>query len=173
MRAGRRIGVDVGKVRVGVAVCDPAGILATPWETVPRRGAAGRPGGPARVAALAAEAEAMEVIVGLPRSLSGAEGPAAQDARRFARALAPLVAPAQVRLVDERFTTTSAHADLRAAGMDTRRHRGVVDQQAAVRILQAALDLERSSCSPPGIGLDSLRPSVPLVYEGDPAAGTD
>ncbi|MEP7159515.1 MAG: Holliday junction resolvase RuvX [Dermatophilaceae bacterium] len=173
MRRGRRLGVDVGQVRVGVAVCDPDGILATPLATVSRRGRPGHPGGPRSVADLAVSEGVIEVIVGLPRSLNGREGRAAQDARRFAAALAPLVAPAQIRLVDERFTTTSAHADLRASGVDTRRHRAVVDQQAAVRILQLALDVERASDFPVGGEIDSRRSSVCSQWECSPAQGPE
>ncbi len=163
----------MGQVRVGVAVCDPDGILATPLATVARRGKRGQPGGPRSVADLAASEAVIEVVVGLPRSLNGQEGRAAQDARRFAAALAPLVAPAEIRLVDERFTTTSAHADLRASGVDTRRHRAVVDQQAAVRILQLALDAERASGFAAGAELDSRKSSVSPQRERSPAAGPE
>lgn len=149
MRPGARLGVDVGTVRIGVARCDAAGLLATPVETVPR----GR-GDLARIRSLAAEYDAVEVLVGLPRSLSGGEGPAARAARSFATALAGAVAPLPVRLVDERLSTVSAERDLRAAGVSGRRGRSrrsaVVDQAAAVVILQTALDTERTSGRPPG-----------------------
>ncbi|MFL6100758.1 MAG: Holliday junction resolvase RuvX [Actinomycetales bacterium] len=148
MRPGRRIGVDVGTVRVGVAVSDRDGLLATPVTTLARdaAGAADQ----AQVAELAREHEAVELVVGLPRSLSGREGPAAQAARAYAQALAALVAPLPVRLVDERLTTVSAQQHLRRAGVRERQGRGVVDQVAAVVILQHALDAERSSGRVPG-----------------------
>ncbi|WP_436789286.1 Holliday junction resolvase RuvX, partial [Yinghuangia sp. YIM S10712] len=144
MRRGIRIAVDVGEVRVGVAASDPHGLVATPVETVP----AGR--GVRRVAELVAEREAVEVIVGLPRSLSGREGPAAAKARTFATRLAAVVAPIGVRLVDERLTTVTATRDLRASGVRGKKARTVVDQAAAVVILQNALETERTSGRPPG-----------------------
>jgi putative holliday junction resolvase len=144
VRAGVRLGVDVGSVRVGVAACDPAGTLATPVETLPR----GR-GDVERLRELVAEREALEVVVGLPTSLSGRPGPAAEAAAKYAERLAGRVG-VPVRLVDERFSTVGAQRDLRASGVDTRRGRSVVDQAAAVIILQGALDAERSSGLAPG-----------------------
>lgn len=144
MRPGVRIGVDVGSVRVGVAACDPAGLIATPVQTL-RRGR----GDLAALAAVVQEREALEVVVGLPVTLRGGHGPAAQEAERYARELARQV-PCPVRLVDERLSTVGAQRDLRASGVDTRRGRGVVDQAAAVIILQAALDAERVTGTAPG-----------------------
>ncbi len=158
MRPGARLGVDVGSVRIGVARCDRDGLLATPVETVPR-GA----GDLARLVALVAEVEAVEVVVGLPRSMSGAEGAAAALARAFAESLADAVGPIPIRLVDERLTTVSATKDLRAAGVSSRAGRGVIDQAAAVIILQGALDAERASGRPPGEAVGSQRPSPPAT----------
>ena len=143
----RRIGVDVGAVRVGVAESDPDGMLATPVETVLRDDSEGDLG---RLAALVIERAAQVVYVGLPRSLDGTEGTAARLAREYAAALAPLVAPARVRLVDERLTTVQSHRQLQASGRRSREHRAVVDQVAAVLILQAALDSERATGQEPG-----------------------
>ncbi|HZC27661.1 MAG TPA: Holliday junction resolvase RuvX [Actinopolymorphaceae bacterium] len=145
MRSGVRLGVDVGDVRIGVARSDPAGTLAVPQETV-RRG----PGDLDRLAALVAEAEAIEVIVGLPVSLSGREGPAARKAREFARLLAARLGPVPLRLVDERLSTVSAQQAFHAQGLSTRKTRERIDQAAAAIILQNALDVERSTGSPPG-----------------------
>jgi len=145
MRHGVRLGIDPGDARIGVARSDPSGFLATPVETV-RRGK----GDLARLARLAREAEAVEVVVGLPRSLSGGEGPAALKVRGFAERLAARVAPVPVRLVDERLTTLSAEAMLRDRGKKGQQRRAVVDQAAAVLILQHALDTERSTGAPPG-----------------------
>jgi putative pre-16S rRNA nuclease len=145
VRAGVRIGVDVGSVRIGVARTDASGTLAVPVETV-ARGA----GDLARIAAIAAEHDAIEVVVGLPLSLSGRPGPAAATARTFARDLAPVVAPVPVRLVDERLSTVSASRDLRAAGRSSRTSRAVVDQAAAVVIVQYAVDSERATGVAPG-----------------------
>ena len=145
MRHGVRLGLDPGDARIGVARSDPSGFLATPVETV-RRGK----GDLARIARLVAEEEAMEIIVGLPRSLSGGEGPAAVKTRAFADRLAVRVAPVPVRLVDERLTTVSAEAMLRDRGKKGQQRRAVVDMAAAVMILQHALDTERSTGSPAG-----------------------
>jgi putative Holliday junction resolvase len=143
-----RVGVDAGSVRIGVAASDPDGLVAWPVETVPR--GAGDLG---RIGAIVAERDAFEVVVGLPRSLSGREGPAAATAREFADRLAAVVAPVPVRLMDERLTTVTAEQDLRAAGVRGRRRRSLVDQAAAVVILQAALDTERSSGRPAGVAV--------------------
>ncbi len=145
MRVGVRLGVDPGDARIGVARSDPSGFLATPVETVPR-GA----GDLARIAALAAAEEAVEVVVGLPRSLSGGEGPAAVRAREFAARLAREVAPVPVRLCDERLSTVSAESMLRERGRSGRARRAVVDQAAAVVSLQLALDTERATGAAPG-----------------------
>ena len=145
MRHGVRLGIDPGDARIGVARSDPTGFLATPLETV-RRGR----GDLARLARLAREAEAVEIVVGLPRSLSGREGPAAVKTRDFADRLAARMAPVPVRLQDERLTTVSAEAMLRDRGKKGAERRAVVDQAAAVLILQHALDTERATGRPPG-----------------------
>ncbi|MEO3809155.1 Holliday junction resolvase RuvX [Sphaerisporangium sp. B11E5] len=145
MRRGVRIGVDVGTVRIGVARSDPSGLLATPVETV-RRGR----GDLGRIAGIAAEYEAVEVVVGLPTSLSGRESHAAAAVREFAGRLAARVAPTPVRMYDERLTTVSAQQDLRSSGVRAKNQRDVIDQAAAVVLLQAALDAERASGAPPG-----------------------
>jgi putative Holliday junction resolvase len=148
MRPGTRLGVDVGGVRVGLAASDPDGILATPVETIARDLETDADQGV--IAALALEREVLEVVVGLPRSLSGDEGPAARGVRSYATALAARIAPTPVRLLDERLTTVDAHRSLRESGVPGRAQRAVVDQAAAVLILQAALDAEKSSGLPPG-----------------------
>jgi putative Holliday junction resolvase len=145
VRSGIRIGVDPGSVRIGIARCDPAGVLASPLTSV-RRGK----GDLRQLAALVREEEAVEVIVGLPTSLSGREGAAAAVAREFAGRLATKLAPIPVRLVDERFTTTTAHGALRAGGRDAKARREIVDAAAAAVLLQSALDAERASGRPPG-----------------------
>jgi putative Holliday junction resolvase len=148
-RQGVRLAVDVGSVRIGVARSDPGGVLAVPLTGQAR----------AELAKLTAAEGAIEVIVGLPMSLSGREGPAAAGAREFASDLAGRVAPVPVRLVDERFTTTEAHGALRRGGKDSRARRQVIDAAAAAILLQAALDTERATG----------RPAGQLVGTGDPA----
>lgn len=154
MRHGVRVGIDVGSVRVGVARSDPSGLLATPVTTVRREvDTDGRPKGDdglSEVAAVVREHEALEVVVGLPLGLSGNAGAAAALARGYAERIAQQVAPVPVRLVDERLSTVTATRALRDAGVKQRRHRPVVDQVAAVVILQSALDAERASGRPPG-----------------------
>jgi putative Holliday junction resolvase len=140
--AGVRLGVDVGSVRIGVAASDPEGRLAVP-VTVVRRDRRGD-GDLVAIAALATEREAVEIVVGLPRSLSGDEGPAAAIAREYAERLAAKVEPIPVRLVDERLSTVEATRGLRAAGVDSRASRETVDAAAAAVILQHALDAARN-----------------------------
>jgi putative Holliday junction resolvase len=184
---GVRLGVDVGKVRVGVARSDPDGILASPLATLARdltavdpavstgresaggkvaggggtgtagrapvpadRGdgatVGGRPSLPAdivQLAALVRENEAVEVVVGLPVTLAGREALAAADARGYAALLASAIDPVPVRLSDERMTTVVASRRLSERGVRGRRQRAVVDQVAAVEILQGWLDNQR------------------------------
>lgn len=147
MRSGVRLGIDVGRARIGVARSDFHGILATPIETVPRDDSA-----VTRIGELLAEHEATEVIVGLPLSLSGGDTASTEDARGFAAELTALGAP--VRLVDERLSTVSAQSVLRENGRTTRESRAVVDQVAAVIILQNALDFERASGTAAGALVD-------------------
>ncbi|MGY4856990.1 Holliday junction resolvase RuvX [Cryobacterium sp. AP23] len=150
MRTGVRVGIDVGTVRIGVARSDFHGLLATPVETVTRvKVAAAAPEDLARISAIVAELDAVEVIVGLPLALSGRHTASTDDAVAFADALASTL-PVPVRLVDERLSTVSAQAALRTAGRSTRTQRPVVDQVAATIILQHALDTERASGKPAG-----------------------
>jgi len=143
VRRGVRLGVDVGKARVGVASCDPDGLLATPVETLPRAVALDS------LARLAQEREPLEIVVGLPIALSGGHTASTDDAEQFARELAELVA-APVRLVDERLSTVQAASGLRAAGRSSKNQRQVIDQAAAVILLQHAVDSEKARGVPPG-----------------------
>jgi putative holliday junction resolvase len=148
MRQGVRLGVDVGTVRVGLARSDRDGLLATPLETVQIRSRSDEHF--QRIVWNVRDLAVFEVIIGLPRSLSGLEGSAAQAVRAYAVEIARRVAPIPVRLVDERLSTVTAHQRLHEAGVKGRKHRPVVDQLAAVVILQSALDGERSSGREPG-----------------------
>jgi putative holliday junction resolvase len=149
VRRGVRLAVDIGTVRVGVARSDPDGLLATPVATIPRGG-----GDLDDICALAADLDVIEIVVGLPRSLSGRESHAALAARQYADALVTrlradgLATP--VRLVDERLSTVAAERAMRASGRNGRQRRVVVDQAAAVVILQHAMDSERVSGAPAG-----------------------
>ncbi|OIQ76625.1 putative holliday junction resolvase [mine drainage metagenome] len=144
MRLGRRLGVDVGAVRVGVAQCDPEGLIATPVATVK----AGE-NSIKELSRLVTDSEVIEVIIGLPTSLSGNEGEAAEKARDFAAKLRSEIA-IPIRLVDERLSTVVATHAMRASGVNAKKGRVNIDQVAAVVILQSALDAERVSGRPPG-----------------------
>jgi putative Holliday junction resolvase len=140
------LGVDVGKVRVGVAVSDPDGILATPLVTVSRDAGAADESVPADIAELvrlAREHEAVQIVVGLPVQLSGSEGAAAIDIRAYADRLAHAVGHVPIVLADERMSTVVATRRLAERGVRGRRQRAVVDQAAAVEILQSWLDAQR------------------------------
>lgn len=144
--AGTKLGVDVGLARVGLAGSDPGGILATPIRTLKRDA---KKNSDIRVLVReAAERSAVQVFVGLPRTMKGGESASTQMAREYADMLAKALADAglavSVNLIDERLTTVSAHRTLHSAGMSSREHRKVVDQVAAVEILQQALDMQRA-----------------------------
>ena len=141
-RRGRVMGVDVGTVRVGVALSDATGTLASPLETVKR---AKDESDLDRLAALVVEHEVTEVVVGEPRHLSGASGASAEDADAYSRALAGRIGDVPVHRVDERLSTVTAAQSLREAGRDSRAQRSVIDQAAAVVILQQFLDMRGSS----------------------------
>ncbi|MCF8548480.1 MAG: Holliday junction resolvase RuvX [Pontimonas sp.] len=147
MRKGSRLGVDVGTVRVGVARSDAEGLLAVPVETLARESAL------AGIAELVEEIEPLEVIVGLPLGLSGSATASTEDARGFAQALAATIG-VPVRMIDERLSTVQAQASFRAAGRSQKSQRGIIDQAAAVILLQHALDSERAQGVAPGHRVD-------------------
>jgi len=145
-RRGARLGVDVGQVRIGVAICDPDGLLATPLVTVARDPATADEGITPDISELARLVELhdiVEVVVGLPVTLAGGHGPAAIKAKAYADRLAKAIAPVPVRLTDERMSTVVASRRLAERGVRGRRQRAVVDQAAAVEILQSWLDAQR------------------------------
>ena len=144
MRGGVRLGIDVGKARIGVARSDPHGMLATPVSTVARSESA-----VGDILTIAAESDCTEIVVGLPLSLTGSHTPSTADAEEFAQLLAQH-SPVPVRMVDERLSTVSAQSALHASGRTTKNSRAVIDQVAAVIILQHALDMERASSREPG-----------------------
>ena len=167
---GFKVGVDVGTVRVGVAVCDRDSILATPYKTLDRNA---RKNSDVRVIAkLAEELGAVQVIVGLPRTMKGEEHASARMATDYALLLAAefsrrgLAVP--VNLVDERLSSVTAHRNLHEAGMSSRDHRKVVDQVAAAGILQHAIDMQKARGADVGSRVTAQPPSVDLG-----AGGTD
>jgi len=147
VRTGVRLAVDVGSVRVGVAASDPTGTLASPVEVLRRD----RKGSDVEaLVALATEREAIEIVVGMPRTLRDRPGPAAEAARAYALDLARRVAPTPVRLVDERLSTVQAQRSLHETGHTVRSSRSRIDAAAAVVVLQSALDSERATSEPAG-----------------------
>ncbi len=145
-RRGRRLGIDLGKARIGLAVCDPDGILATPVTTV-RRDMKTRgeeiPHDIREIAEISADYDVVEIVVGLPVTLSGEEGLAAEHTRTWVQRLVDRVSPVPVTLTDERLTTAVATRRLNEGGVRGKRKRSVVDQAAAVEILQHWLDQRR------------------------------
>lgn len=145
MRRGVRLALDVGDVRIGVARCDVDATVAVPVETVHRG-----PRDVQRIAELIAEYEPIELVVGLPLRMDGTEGPAAHKIREWlAQAGEGLQGPA-IRLVDERLSTVSAQSGLHASGRSVKSSRAVIDQAAAVVILESALARERATGEPAG-----------------------
>ncbi|WP_018023944.1 Holliday junction resolvase RuvX [Corynebacterium ulceribovis] len=150
---GRRLGLDVGTVRIGVAVSDPDCILATPVETVRAVTKRKDPDGADidRLLELIDEYDAVEVIIGLPRTLSGGDSSsikvAAELGFRINRRLKQRTERPQpaLRWADERLTTVSAQAALHASGVSTKAGRAIIDQAAAVEILQSWLDQRRAT----------------------------
>jgi putative Holliday junction resolvase len=138
----RAVGLDLGRKRIGVAVSDSAGLMAVPSQVIERTGDDARDR--RRIAAIVDEVGAERVVVGLPLSMDGSDGPAAAWARAEAEALAGVVG-VPVELHDERLSTVSAQAALVGAGLKGRDRRRVVDQTAAAVILQSWLDGRRSS----------------------------
>jgi putative holliday junction resolvase len=153
-RRGVRLGIDVGRARIGVARCDPDGMLAVPVETVARDDAALD-----RIAEIATEYMPLEIVIGLPVNLRGVDTASTADAREFAAALQSRIGT-PARLVDERLSTVTAHAALRSSGRSQKNSRSIVDQVAAVVLLQQAIDTEKSTGNPPGstIPLDEESP---------------
>lgn len=135
---GVRLALDWGRARVGVAACDPDGVLAYPVETLDARN---NPLG--RLSALVAEYEPVEVVFGWPRNLAGKEGPAVDNLRGVLAEVEDALDPVPVVLVDERMSTAEASRKLAEAGKDSRARRGIIDQMAAVGILEQALERRR------------------------------
>ncbi|TLM87554.1 Holliday junction resolvase RuvX [Pseudarthrobacter sp. NamE5] len=165
---GIKLGVDVGTVRVGVAVCDRDSILATPYKTLDRNA---KKNSDIRVIAnLVEELGAVQVIVGLPRTMKGEERSSAEMARDYAQQLAAELAAralaVPVNLVDERLSSVTAHRSLHEAGMSSRNHRKVVDQVAAAGILQHAIDMQKARGADVGSRVTPPAPSVDLGGSG-------
>lgn len=182
---GVKLGVDVGTVRVGLAICDRDGILATPFRTLDRN--AKKNSDVKLIARLAEERGAVQVIVGLPRTMKGEERSSARMATDYAGLLAAELAArgldVPVNLVDERLSSVTAHRNLHEAGMSSRNHRKVVDQVAAAGILQHAIDMQKARGADVGSRVTAPSPTVDLgvtkedapvpMTPGDPARSSD
>ena len=145
MRPGVRLGVDPGSVRVGFARSDASGMLAFPVVSAIKDF-----DDSAVLRDLIAEHQVIEIYIGLPLGLSGADTASTMVARDYARRVASEVAPIPVRVVDERLTTVSASAAMRLAGKDSRKQRESIDAAAAAVLLQHVLDSESASGRVPG-----------------------
>ncbi len=172
---GVRMGVDVGNARVGVATCDPDGILATPLKTLRRDM---KKNSDRRVLRKLIEVhEVTEVFVGLPKTMSGGSSASTEMAEIYAQALANELSTdghqIPVHLVDERLTTVSAHRSLHEAGVSSRDFRAVVDQVAAVNILQFSIDTVKAGKNLPGYTLTPQTVSAEESVDTLPANETD
>lgn len=171
---GIKLGVDVGTVRVGVAICDRDAILATPYKTLDRN--AKKNSDVRVIAALAQELGAVQVIVGLPRTMKGEEHASARMAAEYAELLVAELAgrglDVPVNLVDERLSSVTAHRNLHEAGMSSRNHRKVVDQVAAAGILQHAIDMQKARGMDVGSRVSAPPRPQPAGPDGSVQAGT-
>ena len=137
-RLGRRLAFDYGDSRIGVAVCDPDGILATPLDFLLTKD----PSLKASILALCGEYEPTKIYVGLPLNLSGQSSESTAKAITFSELVATLVT-CPVELIDERLTTSSASASLSHAGVNAKDQRAKIDSQSAVIILESGLARDR------------------------------
>jgi putative Holliday junction resolvase len=153
VRSGRRLSIDVGKVRIGIAASDFHGILASGVSTIAR----GKDLSTAidGIKALISEIEPIEIYVGLPISMSGNHTESTRDALNFARVLNEST-DVEIRLIDERLSTSTASAALRSSGRDSKSGRQIIDQIAATVILEQALELEKSLGGVPGLALGEI-----------------
>lgn len=142
----RALGIDLGSKRIGIAVSDLSGTIASALTTVHR--SKSRRHDHAEIARLVRDEEAEVIVVGLPLSLDGTTGPAARSAETEAKQLASVVG-VPVQMYDERFTTVTAERGMLEAGLDARQRRKVVDKVAAAVMLQAWLEHRRSTWSGP------------------------
>jgi putative Holliday junction resolvase len=148
MRKGKRLAIDVGSVRIGLASCDADAILSSPLPALNR--SSNLTEVVTAIKELVADLQIIEVIVGDPVSMSGGVTSSTTDARELAAEIA-LAISIPVRLVDERLTTVSAQAKLRQSGKDSRDAKSFIDSASAVEILEQALNSERSSGNAPGV----------------------
>jgi len=143
LRRGRRIGIDYGDVRVGVAVSDPEAILVSPLITLKNNDDL-----LANIKSLITENEALYIALGSPLHLSGSESSKSKAVAEFAQELQSQIT-VPIHLIDERLSTKNAQHQMRDVGIDTKDSKDIIDQLAAVNILNQAIMLEKS---PQGLG---------------------
>jgi putative Holliday junction resolvase len=153
MERGSRLAIDVGTVRIGLAVSDPDSIVSTPLPALVRSKLLVE--SLQEILSLISENGVIEVYVGDPLSLSGVETASTQDARKFALQLAELTS-VPVRLVDERLTTVTASAKLRLSGKNAKAAKSLIDSASAVEILEQALNVSKQSGRPAGLRVGGL-----------------
>ena len=153
MERGSRLAIDVGTVRIGLAVSDPDSIVSTPLPALVRSKLLVV--SLQEILSLISENGVIEVYVGDPLSLSGVETASTQDARKFALQLAELTS-VPVRLVDERLTTVTASAKLRLNGKNAKAAKSLIDSASAVEILEQALNVSKQSGKPAGLRVGGL-----------------
>jgi putative Holliday junction resolvase len=153
VRSGRRLAVDVGKVRVGLAISDFHGILASPLQNVARQ--AEDTDTINLILAAISDEDIIEIYCGLPVSMSGRASASTDDAIGLAKQLASAT-EVEVRMIDERLTTVSASAALRSSGKNSKDGRKVIDQIAATMILEQALAIEKNTGQAPGTAIGEL-----------------
>ena len=153
MRLGRRIAIDTGKVRIGLAVSDAAGVLSFPLETVKRSESIEK--SCLDLLTAISQYDVLEIYVGYPLSLKGEPTSSTKDALDLAHQLSKMV-NAPIRMIDERLSSVSASALMHSAGKNTRAQRSTIDQASAAIILEQALEIERNSGSAPGTAIEEL-----------------
>ncbi|MFI0347931.1 MAG: Holliday junction resolvase RuvX [Chthoniobacterales bacterium] len=132
----RFLGVDLGSVRIGIALSDEAGFMAHPFKTLKTS-----PQSVQEIASIALEKKVSTIVVGLPRNMNGSYGPAAEHCQKFAEQLQPFTT-AKVVLWDERLTTMAATRQLHECGLNSKQQRSIIDQAAAQQILQGWMDAQ-------------------------------
>ena len=140
MQRGRRIAFDYGDARIGVAVCDPDGIISSPLAVLRSEDKKLQ----SEIEKIVSEYEPVQIFVGLPKQLSGVESSSAEKARNFGAMIAALTST-EIVYIDERLSTVSAQSKLREAGKSIRESKELIDAMAAVEILELGLQNARSS----------------------------
>ena len=157
MRSGRRIAFDVGKARIGVAVSDYHAILASPADHIART--ADLQAAVDAAATLIENESCIEAYVGLPVNLKNVATQSTEDSLAFAKALAEQV-KIEVRLIDERFTTSTAASSLRMAGHSAKQQKSLIDSAAAAIILEQAMSEEKSKSVTPGLSIEEVENAI-------------